>query len=72
MITISYPAKDAAFDRVISKLKELTLAYQLDDAQKPEELILEDGQKTVAGEAAIQAYLEQLEGELGQWYYCSC
>lgn len=72
MITISYATKDAAFDRILTKLKDLSLAYQLDDTSGSEDLQLADGQQTVTGETAIQAYLEQLESELGQWYYCSC
>lgn len=72
MITITYAKSDAELERILEKLKNLSLAHKLINSTEVAEIQLEDGIEKVQGEAAIQAYLEKLEGELGQWYYCSC
>lgn len=72
MITISYPQKNAVLERVLEKLKELSLAHKATANPYINIIQLEDGISKVQGEAAIQKYLEELAGELDQWYYCSC
>ncbi|HKK76717.1 MAG TPA: hypothetical protein VJ953_16690 [Saprospiraceae bacterium] len=72
MITITYPKADADLERVLEKIKDLSLAHKTVASPATAEIQLEDGITKVQGEAAIQAYLEKLEGELDQWYYCSC
>lgn len=72
MITISYPKEDLQLEQVLETLKNLSLAHKTIANPEVEEIQLNDGLKTIKGEAAIQAYLEDLADELGQWYYCSC
>ncbi|GAB5553623.1 MAG: hypothetical protein Sapg2KO_32140 [Saprospiraceae bacterium] len=72
MITIHYQQKDESLARIEEKLKALSLAYKKQEDLEIKEPILKDGTETVNGEPAIQTYLEQLEGELGQWHYCAC
>lgn len=72
MITISYPQKDTALERVLEKVKELSLAHRTAVNPDINVIQLEDGISKVQGEADIQQYLEELAGELDQWYYCSC
>ena len=71
MITLKYASGDAALNRVEEKLRSLSLAFQKEENDSPE-IRLEDSSRSIEGEAAILAYLEELEQELGQWYYCSC
>ena len=72
MITIHYQAQDQSLARIEEKLKSLSLAYKKQEDASVTQPTLKDGQETVKGETAIQSYLEKLEGELGQWHYCSC
>jgi hypothetical protein len=72
MIIISYPQKDAVLERVLEKLKELSLAHKTRASPDIKVIQLEDGISKVQGASAIQQYLEELAGELDQWYYCSC
>lgn len=72
MITIHYPQQDESLARIEEKLKSLSLAYKKQEDAEVKAPTLKDGTETVNGEAAIQTYLEKLEGELGQWYYCAC
>jgi hypothetical protein len=72
MITIHYSTKDQSLVRIEEKLKELSLAYQTKVDENVQQLTLKDGTETNEGEAAIQLYLEKLQGELDQWYYCAC
>lgn len=72
MITIHYQQKDQQLERIEEKLKSLTLAYKTQQDSAIQQPTLKDGLETIIGEPAIQTYLEQLEGELGQWYYGAC
>lgn len=72
MIIISYPAEDKALDQITEKLQELSLAFQTEASSGLADIQLEDGLRTVVGKVDILEYLDQLQGELKQWYYCSC
>lgn len=72
MITISYTKADVELDRVLEKLKELSLAHKIVVRPTLDQVQLEDGSTKVQGETAIQTYLQELEAELDQWHYCSC
>ena len=72
MITLKYGTKNAAVERVENYLEQLSLAYQIDEKRSNRKLVLKDGNLEVKGENAILEHLEELKGELGQWYYCSC
>ena len=72
MLTLSYPQPSTKLQDIEEQLQSVALAYkavQQADLTQPK---LEDGLQTVEGEAAIQKYVEQLLGEMGQWWYCSC
>lgn len=72
MITIHYQTTDQRLSRIEEKLKSLALAYKTQQDAEVQEPTLKDGLETVKGDEAIETYLEQLEEELGQWYYCAC
>lgn len=72
MITIHYQQKDESLACIEEKLKSLSLAYKKQEDPEVKAPTLKDGTETINGETAIQTYLEQLQGELGQWYYCAC
>lgn len=72
MITIHYQQKDQDLERIEERLKSLSLAYKVEQDPAVKEPTLKDGLETAKGETAIQTYLDQLKGELGQWYYCAC
>lgn len=72
MITITYSKEDTALRHVLEKIISLSLAHQTVLEPTIAAIQLADGCVTVQGEAAIQQYLEELEGELRHWYYCSC
>lgn len=71
MIKITYPPGPEV-EQVEQQLKTLSLAYQKEENPNLSHPTLSDGIKQVEGLEAIQQYLEELSGELGQWYYCSC
>ena len=57
------------FQLIQEKLDQLRLAYRMSFTKG--KAIIEDGKSIIKGETKILDYLEKLEKELIQWYYCS-
>ena len=72
MIILRVPADETKAAEVEERLQSLSLAFRKEESQKVEVLTLEDGESVVEGHRAIQTYLDKLQGELHQWYYCNC
>lgn len=71
MIHLLSPAQHTDLPEVRERLEQLSLAYRWEESTI-EEITLQDGQQLIKGKSAILAFLDQLAGELQQWYYCSC
>jgi hypothetical protein len=72
MITLLYAELTPQMLYFQERLKELALTHQLckqEDLREPE---LRYGSDQVRGEAAIAAYLDELEVLVQQWYACRC
>ena len=72
MITLKYGIKNAAVVELESKIQQLSLAYQIEEKKSNKQIILQDGKLEIKGVTAILKHLEELQGELSQWYYCAC
>ena len=70
MITLVGNKEKDAFKAIQDKLDELTVAYQM--MYTTDRPYLQDGNTRIEGTDEINAYLEDLQSELIQWYYCAC
>ena len=69
---IQFKKKDAAFEAVTERLRELSLAFKTAEEQAADTIVLVDGDEKIVGQIAILQHLDILAGELNQWYYCNC
>lgn len=69
---LRYYEKSAEVEMIEDRLNKLTLAYKLvqDNTSKYPALI--DGSKIYSGLKSMNEYIDKLDNEKGQWYYCSC
>lgn len=68
MITIVGNKEHKLYLEIQEKLDELQVSYRMQySSGKP---FLKDGEFMVKGEKEIFSYLDELSGELNQWYYC--
>jgi hypothetical protein len=72
MITLKFAQPTNESQQIEERLKELSLAYKTETSISSKQVELTDGTTNVQGHEAIQNYLDQLSGELNQWYYCAC
>ena len=70
MITLVGNKDKDSFKVIQDKLDELTVAYQM--MYTKDTPYLQDGNTLIKGKDEINAYLEELQSELIQWYYCAC
>lgn len=54
------------------RLKNHSLAYKVELDDNLEILSLKDNDLSILGFTAIVKHLDELSGELNQWYYCDC
>ncbi len=54
------------------RLKKLSLAYKIVLSKADIEPALIDGNKEYSGIDKMNIYLDQLDSEKEQWYYCNC
>lgn len=71
MITLTYRQPSQEVKHIKEKLASLSLAYA-DQIDQEHAIALRDNEEIYIGQASIEQYLQQLEGELDQWYYCNC
>lgn len=57
---------------VEDRLKDLSLAYVMVEDGTIDSPALVDGKKSYEGLEAMNEYIDLLDREKGQWYYCDC
>ena len=67
-----YHKKTEEVNIIEERLKELSLAYKLVKTEDKDGLALVDGSKSYVGLEEMIAYVNLLDKEKGQWYYCDC
>jgi hypothetical protein len=67
-----YKEKTAKIESVEDKLKNLSLAFKLVESENADLPSLVDGKKSYIGFYKMEQYIDQLDREKGQWYYCNC
>ncbi len=72
MIIIRYQEPPAELEAWEYLLRELVVAYRFERTTGLEEPVLQEEQYTVAGPAAIQAYLQQLKKDVEDWRAPGC
>lgn len=55
-----------------SRLKHLSLAYSKMQSEDLSEPFISDGSKKYIGVKNMNAYIDVLDREKEQWYYCNC
>ena len=55
-----------------NRLVELALQYRLEQLESIDQPVLKEGQNAYVGFSDISSFLDQMEGERKQWYYCNC
>ena len=71
MIILQHSPTDTVAKEVTERLTALSLAHKVEETIT-DTLILTEGKATYKGYEAIMAYLDKLDGERKQWYYCNC
>lgn len=69
-ITPGYDIKKSA--EVIARLERLSLSFTINPEDKNLPILLCDGEYSFSHPSEIDTYLNELEDELKQWYYCAC
>ena len=73
MYLLKYSEKDKAFTEVEERLYNLSLGFKSEYSPGLKTVTLFDDREMIAeGLHAIKAHLDQVSGELRQWYYCDC
>ncbi len=72
MITLQYSKYTAEIEFLESRLKEMALTYKIEQVKALPQPNFDDGTTRVEGIKNIKEQLNQLEGELKDWWYCSC
>ena len=67
-----YKEKTAKIETVEDRLKSLSLAFKLVESENADLPSLVDGKKSYIGYFKMNKYIDQLDREKGQWYYCDC
>ncbi|MDF1698626.1 MAG: hypothetical protein P1U56_22430 [Saprospiraceae bacterium] len=69
---LRYSSRSKEVEEIEARLKQMTLAYSLDFNPDLLEPSFVDGSKEYLGVDKMNEYLDQLDREKEQWYYCSC
>lgn len=72
MIILRYPTKTAQTEDWSDTLKDLSLAHKLEVDEQLTTPRLSHSEKDYTGPEEITAYLDQLNREREQWWYCTC
>lgn len=71
-MTLQYEVPNSNVQEIISKLKDLSLAFTKQKVKGLKSAVLVDGKEKIVGATAIFDHLGVLEEELDSWYYCNC
>ena len=72
MIVIRYNKKSEGINLIEERLKEMVLGHKLELMKNAKEVVLIEGKEKIEGFAGIHKYLDEIQGELKQWWYCDC
>lgn len=72
MIVLQYSTLTDEVKEVQSRLESLVLSHKVEETENLNEPILISGKDRFSGKQEISAFLEELGGELQQWYHCAC
>ena len=69
---LHFSNKTKEIREIEDRIREMSLAYKIISKQDIIEPAIVDGSKKYLGIDIMNAYLDQLDQEKEQWYYCSC
>lgn len=69
---LHYSKMTSELEAILDRIHELTLAIQLVELSDEGDPALVDGSKKYLGLDKMNNYLNQLDNEKEQWYYCNC
>ena len=72
MIVLQYSTLTDEVKDVKSQLESLVVSHKVEESENLDEPILISGDDRFSGKKEISAFLEELGGELQQWYHCAC
>ena len=72
MIKVRFSQRDNQLADILERLRHLSLAFREEEDRSVEEPELQDSDRKISGNAEIHDYLDEIEGQLGEWWYCSC
>ena len=65
-------SNEQQIQEVKARLEQLSLAFSIEQKDDIPGVQLLEGKKIVVGQQSILQHLDELSGELHQWYYCNC
>jgi hypothetical protein len=68
---LHFTEKTEEISKIEHRIKEMVLAYKIITHTEITDPSLIDGKKTYSGIEEMNAYLDQLDKERKQWYYCN-
>ena len=71
MYILGASSKTKEMTEIEDQLKTHSLAYKVEIDNRFDTLTLSDNDLSIQGFAAIVKHLDELSGELNQWYYCA-
>ncbi len=72
MLILKYAVKTQETEELEERLRQLTLAHQVELAPEVKEPVLVEGRITFTGRQKINEHLDELARELYFWQYCNC
>jgi len=72
MLTLHFKKKNKNVEALLERFKEMALGYEIKIEKDLKKIQLTEGDELVVGNKAIHKYLDKLQGELKQWWYCDC
>lgn len=72
MFVLKFAEKNKEVQEVEDTLKQMSLAYSIEENEDLKEVILMEDETRFSGLEAINNHLDKLSGELNSWYYCNC
>ena len=67
-----YKEKTNKIDAIEDRLRSLSLAFKLVQSEDADLPSLVDGKKSYIGHYKMNQYINLLDREKEQWYYCDC
>ena len=71
-MTLKYSNRTTKIAEIENRLRELTLAYHVEVSTEKTEPMLSEGRTEYLGIDKMNTFLDQLDREKEQWYYCGC